>query len=75
MTVLLPLGGQATWPEWPSGGVAIGHTGIKRCPVTGDVFGVTNSTCDDSLHLPCNRDAPVGKMSIQGKVNVEHPEI
>jgi hypothetical protein len=43
--------------------------------VTGDVFGVTNLTCGDSLDLPCNRGAPVGKMSIQGKANVKHPRI
>jgi hypothetical protein len=35
-----------------SAGVAIGHTGTKRCPVTGDMFGVTNSTCGDSPICP-----------------------
>ncbi len=66
---------RATWPERHSGGVAIGHTGIKRCPVTGDVFGVTILTCGDSLDLHCDRGAAVGKMSIQDKASVEHPRI
>jgi hypothetical protein len=37
------------------------------------VFGVTNSTCDDSSQLACDRNAAVGKMSLGDKVSVEHP--
>ncbi len=58
---------------WVADGGRRGHTGIKCFLLTVDVFGVTNSTCDDSSQLHCDRNAAVGKMSFRDKVSVEHP--
>ena len=39
-----------------------GHTRTKRRHVTVVIFGVTNSTCDDSIGLGCDRGAALGNM-------------
>lgn len=41
--------------------------------LTVGMFGVANSTCDDSSRVDCDRHAAVGKMSFQGKASAEHP--
>jgi len=46
-----------------------GHTGIRSFLLTVGVFGVTNSTCDDSSRLHCDRNAAVGKMSFQDEMS------
>jgi hypothetical protein len=58
-----------------AGGAVRGHTGIKRYLVTGDMFGLTNPTCDDSSEEACDRNAAMGKMSFQDKLSVEHPAL
>jgi hypothetical protein len=57
---------------WVAGGVGTSHTGIRCCQFTGDMFGATNPTCDDSPELHCDRNAAVGKVSIRDKASVEH---
>jgi hypothetical protein len=58
-----------------AGGAVRGHTGIKRYLVTGDMFGVTNSSCDDSSEQVCDRSVAMGKMSFRDQPSVEHPAL
>ena len=60
---------------WDSGPSDACHTGIRCGLLTGGVFGVTNSTCDDSLRLHCDRKAAVGKMSFWDKAKTKQPEL
>jgi hypothetical protein len=48
-----------------------GHTGITCFLLTVDVFGVTNSTCDDSSQLHCDRNAALGKMSFEDEMSAD----
>jgi hypothetical protein len=57
---------------WVAGGGCTGHTGTRCRQFTGDMFGVTNSTCDDSLQRACDRNAALGKVSIWDKASAEH---
>ena len=66
-------GNSASPAIWVAAGGRRGHTGIRCFLLTVGVFGVTNSTCDDSSQLHCDRNAAVGKMSLQGEMSVEHP--
>ena len=53
------------------GGVEGGHTGIRCCLVTGDMFGVTifsHIYLRRFVWLYCDRDVAVGKMSFRGMV-------
>ena len=46
---------------------------VTRAPMvaclTVGMFGVANSTCDDSSRVDCDRQAAVGKMSFQDKAD------
>jgi hypothetical protein len=57
---------------WVAGGGCTSHTGTRCRQFTGDMFGVTNSTCDDSLQRGCDRNAALGKVSIWDKAIAEH---
>ena len=69
------------WGNWVSPVIWVadrgrkGHTGISCFLLTVGVFGATNSTCDDSSRLDCDRNAAVGKMSSQDEMSAEHPEL
>jgi hypothetical protein len=69
----LAAGNSASPTIWVTDERRRGHTGIKCFLLTVGVFGVTNSTCDDSSLLHCDRNAAMGKMSFRDEMSAEHP--